>query len=183
MQLVEITLGILAGGKGQRMGGRDKGLIVTNGEPLIARLCHSPEVSTVEVMVTCKQNPWLYQHYADRVLCDLEYDQGPLAGVVAMLYACQSPLLFILPCDQQTFDHRWISQLQIALEPQALGIYARDNSRHTACFMLRKSALVTVQRIYDEGCRSLAGLYRELELPSLGIDGAGCDIDEPEDRV
>ena len=180
---MEITLGILAGGKGRRMGGRDKGLIVTDGEPLIARLCQDLKVSTAEVIVACKQNPWLYQHYADRVLCDLEYDQGPLAGVVAMLYACQSPLLFILPCDQQALDHRWISELHLALTPQASGIYAQDNSRHTACFMLRKSALVTVQRIYDEGYRSLAGLYRELELPSVEINGAGCDMDALEDRI
>ena len=91
------SLGILAGGQGRRWRGRDKGLIAFNGKPLLAGVCAATPAT--ERLVCCRNNPRFYQHYADRVLCEVAPDLGPCAGITALLYAATTPDIIILPVD------------------------------------------------------------------------------------
>lgn len=47
---------LLAGGQGQRMGGRDKGLILWNGEPLIQHLHRLTRPLTDDLLISCNRN-------------------------------------------------------------------------------------------------------------------------------
>jgi len=96
----QITGLILAGGRAQRMGGIDKGLIPFHGKPLIestiTRL--KPQVSTI--LINANRSITKYSHYGYPVLMDETPDfSGPLAGFSVGLRHCKSPYLLTSPCD------------------------------------------------------------------------------------
>ena len=96
----QITGLILAGGRAQRMGGIDKGLIPFHGKPLIeaaiSRL--KPQVSTI--LINANRSITKYSHYGYPVLMDETPDfSGPLAGFSVGLKHCNTPYLLTSPCD------------------------------------------------------------------------------------
>ncbi|MBF0674566.1 molybdenum cofactor guanylyltransferase MobA [Pseudomonas sp.] len=96
---------LLAGGRGQRMGGRDKGLIDWQGRPLIAWLHDCVRPLTDDLIISCNRNIDRYRHFADRLVTDQNDDfPGPLAGIRAGLAAARHDHLLILPCDAPLID-------------------------------------------------------------------------------
>jgi len=96
---------LLAGGRGQRMGGQDKGLVEWRGEPLIAHLHRQSRDLTDDLIISCNRNPERYAPYADQLVHDDVGDfPGPLAGIRAGLKAARHPYLLVLPCDVPNID-------------------------------------------------------------------------------
>ncbi|MBU3611338.1 molybdenum cofactor guanylyltransferase MobA [Polynucleobacter sp. MG-27-Goln-C1] len=96
----QITGLILAGGRAQRMGGIDKGLIPFHGKPLIesaiSRL--KPQVSTI--LINANRSITKYSYYGYPVLMDETPDfSGPLAGFSVGLKHCKTSYLLTSPCD------------------------------------------------------------------------------------
>ena len=96
----DITAVILAGGKGRRMGGEDKGLLEFDGQPLVARLIASLEKQGVRIVINANRNREIYEGFGVPVITDrLEEFQGPLAGFASALHAVDSGFILTLPCD------------------------------------------------------------------------------------
>lgn len=114
----QITGVILAGGRGSRMGGVDKGLQLFHGMPLalhaLTRL--TPQVG--EMMFNANRNLATYRTFGAPVLPDStalgEY-AGPLAGFITALTHCQTPYLLTVPCDTPLFPHDLAARLAQAL--------------------------------------------------------------------
>lgn len=98
----DITAVILAGGRGSRMGGVDKGLQNFNGLPLalhtLTRLQLGNGVG--EIMVNANRNLGAYESFGHPVWPDAQADYpGPLAGFLTGLEHCETPYLLTVPCD------------------------------------------------------------------------------------
>lgn len=101
-----ITAVILAGGRGSRMGGVDKGLQHFHGVPLAqqALLRLLPQVGNV--IINANRNIAEYESFGvpvwpdDNALGDFA---GPLAGMTAALRHCTTPYLLTVPCDAPLF--------------------------------------------------------------------------------
>lgn len=113
-----ITGIILAGGRGSRMGGVDKGLQNFNGVPLalhtLMRL--SPQVG--EIMVNANRNLAAYESFGVPVWPDstgLGDYAGPLAGFLTGLERCETPYLLTVPCDTPLFPQDLAGRLAEAL--------------------------------------------------------------------
>ena len=96
----DITGLVLAGGRGSRMGGVDKGLQNFQGLPLalhtLMRL--SPQVG--ETMLNANRNLAAYEAFGAPVWPDTLSDHaGPLAGFLTGLERCETPYLLTVPCD------------------------------------------------------------------------------------
>ena len=103
---------LLAGGRGQRMGGADKGLIDWQGRPLIAWLHELVRPLTDDLLISCNRNAERYAPFADRLVSDDEADfQGPLAGIRAGLRAARQANVLILPCDAPQLDRQLLEAL------------------------------------------------------------------------
>ena len=115
----EITGIILAGGRGSRMGGADKGLQNFNGVPLALHtlLRLAPQVG--EVMINANRNLSVYESFGVPVWPDAaglgEYS-GPLAGFLTGLERCETPYLLTVPCDTPLFSPDLVERLAQALE-------------------------------------------------------------------
>ena len=116
----QITGLILAGGRGSRMGGVDKGLQNHLGMPLAlhALMRLSPQVG--EVMINANRNLGAYESmgvpvWPDALPAGVSEYPGPLAGVLAGLERCTTPYLVSVPCDTPNFPLDLVARLAAAL--------------------------------------------------------------------
>ena len=113
----DITALILAGGRAQRMGGIDKGLIPFRDKPLvesaIAKL--KPQVKTI--VINANRNITKYAGYGYPVIMDETPDfSGPLAGFSVGLKACKTPYLLTSPCDSPLLPNNLAALLSAEME-------------------------------------------------------------------
>lgn len=95
-----ITGLILAGGRGSRMGGVDKGLQLLDGRPLVTHVIERLQPQVGPLMISANRHLDAYAAFGVPVLRDAD-DQfnGPLAGLLAGLDAAQTEWLVCAPCD------------------------------------------------------------------------------------
>ena len=111
-----ITGLVLAGGRGSRMGGVDKGLQNYRGMALAlhALLRLQPQVGTV--MINANRNLGAYEAMGVPVWPDAMPDYpGPLAGLLTGLERCETPYLVSVPCDTPNFPLDLVARLSAAL--------------------------------------------------------------------
>ena len=104
----DITALVLAGGRGTRMGGVDKGLQTFNGTPLalhtLLRLQMQQGDLIGEVMINANRNLAAYEAFGAPVWPDSMPDYaGPLAGFMTGLERCETLFLMTVPCDTPLF--------------------------------------------------------------------------------
>jgi len=98
----DITAVILAGGRGSRMGGVDKGLQNFNGMPLALHTLTRLQIGAgvAEIMINANRNLAAYESFGASVWPDALADYaGPLAGFLTGLEHCETPYLLTVPCD------------------------------------------------------------------------------------
>ena len=111
---------ILAGGRGTRMGGTDKGLQNFRGLPLalhtLMRLQMQQGQPLAEVMINANRNLSAYEAFGTAVWPDtLDGFAGPLAGFMTGLERCETPLLLTVPCDTPLFPLDLVQRMHQAL--------------------------------------------------------------------
>ena len=82
----DITAVILAGGRGQRMGGQDKGLVTLWGKPLIKHILKTLDGQVGGIVISANRSLEHYREFGHPVIEDgVGENRGPLAGVAAAL--------------------------------------------------------------------------------------------------
>ena len=100
LQAEHITGLVLAGGRGTRMGGVDKGLQLLNGRPLIAHVLQRLKPQVGPLLINANRHLDQYAAFGFAVLSDADADfNGPLAGLLAGLQAARTDWLLCVPCD------------------------------------------------------------------------------------
>ncbi|MBP7914875.1 MAG: molybdenum cofactor guanylyltransferase MobA [Vitreoscilla sp.] len=113
----EITGLVLAGGRGSRMGGVDKGLQGHQGMPLALHALLRLQLQVGAAMVNANRNLAAYESMGVPVWPDPLADYpGPLAGLLAGLEHCDTPYLVTVPCDTPNFPEDLVARLAAALE-------------------------------------------------------------------
>lgn len=121
MQAGDITGLVLAGGRGSRMGGADKGLQNFHGTPLalnaLMRLQMQEGGLVGDLMVNANRNLSAYEAFGAPVWPDtLDDFAGPLAGFLTGLERCETPWLLTVPCDSPRFPLDLAQRLVTAFE-------------------------------------------------------------------
>jgi molybdopterin-guanine dinucleotide biosynthesis protein A len=113
----QVTGLILAGGRGCRMGGTDKGLQTLQGMPMALRVLLRLQPQVGVLMINANRNLAAYESMGVPVWPDPVADyQGPLAGLLAGLERCETPYLVTVPCDTPHFPTDLVRRLADALE-------------------------------------------------------------------
>ena len=117
-----ITGLILAGGRGSRMGGIDKGLQNFRGLPLALQTLMRLQVQSMplqEVLINANRNLSAYESLGVPVWPDsIDGFAGPLAGFLTGLERCETPLLLTVPCDTPLFPLDLVERLVQAMDTQ-----------------------------------------------------------------
>ncbi len=163
----DVTGLILAGGLARRMDGRDKGLQLLAGRPLVAHVIErlAPQVGTL--LINANRNHDAYAAFGHAVIADtLAGFAGPLAGLQAGLAACRTPLLATAPCDAPRLPDDLIGRLLAGLaESSAPAAAAFADGRLQPTFMLCR------REVAGELERYLAGGGRRIHtwLEGIGV--------------
>ena len=117
-----ITGLILAGGRGSRMGGIDKGLQNFRGLPLALQTLMRLQLQSLplqEVLINANRNLSAYESLGAPVWPDsIDGFAGPLAGFLTGLERCETPLLLTVPCDTPLFPLDLVARLYEAMHAQ-----------------------------------------------------------------
>lgn len=115
----DITGVVLAGGRGSRMGGVDKGLQNFNGLPLALNALMRLQLQVGHCMINANRNLAAYESFGVPVWPDGLADYaGPLAGFLSALERCETPWLATVPCDSPLFPVDLVSRLAEGLAGQ-----------------------------------------------------------------
>ena len=119
----QITGLILAGGRAQRMGGIDKGLIPFHQKPLIEATIQRLKTQVGSILINANRNITKYAVYGYPVIMDETPDfSGPLAGFLMGLKNCKTPYLMTTPCDSPLFPEDLTAKLANELEHNNLDL-------------------------------------------------------------
>jgi molybdopterin-guanine dinucleotide biosynthesis protein A len=181
IQREEITGLVLAGGRGSRMGGVDKGLQNHLGVPLAlhALLRLQPQVG--EAMINANRNLGAYESMGVPVWPDVQSDfPGPLAGVLVGLERCETPYLVTVPCDTPNFPLDLVERLARALETELADIAmaaTRENGEVMAqpvfCF-LKAELLESLVKYLHDGQRKIDRWTAQHRVATVLFDDASA---------
>ena len=161
----DITGLILAGGRGTRMGGIDKGLQPHLGVPLAQHALQRLRPQVAALLLNANRNLPAYQAMGVPVWPDELPDfPGPLAGMLAGLNHCRTPYLVTVPCDSPNFPHDLIAHLAESLtgtDDEMATAYTREDGelRAQPVFCLMKTSLRDSLRSFIGSGERKTGLF------------------------
>lgn len=183
MQREDITGIVLAGGRGSRMGGADKGLQNFNGVPLALHtlLRLSPQVG--EMLVNANRNLSAYESFGAPVWPDALPDfAGPLAGFLMGLEQAETAWIVTVPCDTPLFPADLVQRLAEAAEREgaeiamASGPEADGQLRTQPVFcLLRRELLESLVRFTHGGGRKIDAWTAQHHTVVVPFDRPGDD--------
>ena len=187
----QITGLILAGGRAQRMGGIDKGLIPFHGKPLIesaiSRL--NPQVSTI--LINANRSITKYSHYGYPVLMDETPDfSGPLAGFSVGLKHCKTPYLLTSPCDSPLLPTDLAKTMSAELEDNNLELVFASSKEADGkvwsqpVFCLMKTSLQDSLNVFlSKGDLKIDRWFKELRSGTVVFENpqAFANVNTPEE--
>ncbi|MBV4504125.1 molybdenum cofactor guanylyltransferase MobA [Pseudomonas sp. BW13M1] len=167
---------ILAGGRGQRMGGRDKGLVAWRGEPLVAHVQRAVRALSDDLVISCNRNQAAYAAYADQLVGDAEADfPGPLAGVISGLKVARHEWVVLLACDAPRIDRALIEDLlALAVAHDSAAMMRQGGYWQPMFSVLPRRLLPLLEQAWQSGERSL-----QKALLQASVQGLECVEDDP----
>lgn len=171
----DITGLVLAGGRGSRMGGVDKGLQNHRGMPLALHALLRLQLQVGTSMVSANRNLSAYEAMGVPVWPDsVEGYAGPLAGLLTGLEHADTPWLVTVPCDTPDFPADLVERLAAAAVAQdaeiAMAATPEDGQmRAQPVFCLLRTDLVeSLVAFLNAGERKFdkwASRHRKAEVP------------------
>jgi molybdenum cofactor guanylyltransferase len=176
----DITGVVLAGGRGSRMGGVDKGLQQHLGVPMALHALRrlSPQVG--QSMINANRNLETYRSMGVPVWPDSVPDYaGPLAGFLTGLEHCSTAYMLTVPCDSPFYPSDLAKRLGDALvndEAEVAVVATRDSSGHLQVqpvFCLIKTSLLdSLRHCIENGERKIDQWTSEQHRVVVAFDDA-----------
>ncbi len=173
---MELSVVVLAGGQGQRMGGLDKGLVAFNNRKMIEWVLDAVRPFATQLMISCNRNITAYMSLADSVVCDrIAGSLGPLAGVHAAMESMTATHLMVLPCDTPKISRAVIEQLiEVAqLHPQAIVFLKDAEFVHPLHAIVPLSLKSSLEDYLLAGGRAVRKWYYQHPVVEVPVDAVG----------
>lgn len=170
--LHDITAAILAGGRGTRLGGADKGLEVLAGRPLITAISAALTRQCGALLVNANRNIERYRALGFTVVTDADEEfRGPLAGMLSVLRSAQTRYVLCVPCDAPLLPPDLAARLWRALRAQgASASVARNADGLQPVYVLLDTAVAeNLAQALQRGTRKVADWLR-----AIGAAEADC---------
>jgi molybdopterin-guanine dinucleotide biosynthesis protein A len=153
---------VLAGGRGSRMGGVDKGLQCLHGRPLVSHVIERLAPQAGQLLISANRHLETYAALGHPVLPDppgLAF-AGPLAGLLAALAALPDDAwLLSAPCDCPHLPGDLGERLAAAAAPHGLA-FAATTREHPTHALLHASLRGPLAGYLHDGGRAVLGWMR-----------------------
>ena len=169
--MTRITGIVLAGGKGSRMGGVDKGLQPLRGKPMVAWAIARLKPQVDEIVINANQNLEIYRAFGHRVVADeVGGFAGPLAGLHAGLKAATHPLAVTVPCDSPFLPADLVSRLSSSLQGLDLAVAKTGGQAHPVFALMKREVRESLEAFLASGGRKIDAWYAALKVVEVGFD-------------
>lgn len=178
----DITGLILAGGRGSRMGGVDKGLQPFHGKPMALHTLQRLSPQTGAMLLNANRNVDAYAAFGVPVIGDAIPDfAGPLAGMLAGLAQCDHRWMVTAPCDTPFLPTDLVARLAQAIESEhaelAIPVTTDPDGRRRLqpVFCLMPVTAIDSLRAYiDAGHRKIETWVTSHRLAQVPFDDAAA---------
>lgn len=173
----DVTGLVLAGGRGLRFGGMDKGLVEFRGRTLVEHQLQllAPQVS--RVLISANRNVACYRSFGVDVVGDTVADwPGPLAGMLAGARVAGTPWIACAPCDTLGAPFDSVARLlDAADEANAPAAYAvgDEGPQYPLCVLHTRLADV-LQAAVESGRRAVRDFLQMQR--AVAVDFRDCRL-------
>lgn len=167
---MQVTGFILAGGQGTRMGGKDKGLLTLNGQPLVQSVAAYFN-DCDGLIVNANRSFDEYEQLGFKLVKDIDIPDvgpsaGPLLGILTALESSPTPWVLISPCDTPNLPTNYYEKMtKTASEKMKFAVVAHDGQRQQNLHLLLNTNLTDNLKMF-----LLSGKRKTYEwLDSVGV--------------
>lgn len=157
----EVTGLVLAGGRGSRMDGRDKGLILYEDQPLVAHALKVLITVADHLLISANRSHEAYAAWGYPVVSDPDSEfKGPLSGILAGMKVAETPFILAMPCDMPKVTRPILEAIltRHQEQPDSPMVVAHDGERMQPLLMLASTDLAASLEAYlDSGERKVGG--------------------------
>lgn len=172
---------VLTGGRSHRMG-RDKALLLIDGEPMATRVARALKDAGAAEVLCVGGDVEALRAIGHVAIDDEERQAGPLSGVLTGMSAATEPIILVTPCDLVAPTAQSFRDLVAALNASeamaAVPIVGGHWRPLPAAF--RTSAHPVLVEAFAEGERAVHRALERLDFVAVDI-GELADADTPED--
>lgn len=170
---------VLAGGKGSRMGGIDKGLYHYRSQRLIEHAIKAVAVQVDKLLISANRNLDIYKAYGHTVIHDTDASSfdGPMAGIAqclihlndskhthALVSCCDTPNI-------PTFMAQRLLQTLSSSTKAVATVHDGERRQNLHC-LIKRSAWPSLIKFYQNGGRAMHRWQTEIEY--LDVDFSDC---------
>ncbi len=167
----DVTLAVIAGGRGERLGGVAKGLLEVEGRPVLARLLDLGRLLGDALLVT--NDPTPYAHFPVRTVEDVVRGRGAPGGVHAALEGARTEWVLAVACDMPFVKEEAVRVLLEQRGPEVDAVCFTVGERVEPLLAVYRSALAAPwgERLKAEepSLRSLLSGSRTKLLPESAL--------------
>lgn len=175
----QITGLVLAGGRGARMGGVDKGWVLHDGEPLVTTVLRRIAPQVDSVLISANRNVDAYRKLAEVVTdadAGLAFEPypGPLAGVLAGLHRATSDWIALAPCDAPALPPDLVARLAKAIGGANAAYPVAADRKQPVFALVRRSTLPSLRAFLGSGGRAMHRWFETLGAVEVPFDDASA---------
>ena len=164
---MSISAVVLAGGKGRRMGGVDKGMVEFLGKPMVAHVLERLRSQTPEILINANREIERYAAFGFPVIQDDIPDYaGPLAGLHKAMTTTESAYILTVPCDAPLLPRNLLAKLMDSLmaHDADIAIAKTGMQAHPVISLCRRALLPSLTQYLQDGGRKVDTWQQQHEV-------------------
>lgn len=170
---MNISAGILAGGKSTRMG-RNKALLTINEKRFIDKIAE--ELSSFGEVLISAADKGVYEDMGLPVVCDEHRDIGPLEGIYQLLKSSDEEYVFICAADMPFITKELVSyMMEFVCSDYDCYVLADEEHIHPLCGIYSKRMLDRVQECIESGNYRLMRLLNKVRTKYIRLEYTSFD--------
>lgn len=181
----EFTVILLAGGKSSRMGS-EKGLVLLDGQPMIARVLNTAKGVSGKIFVVSAHDG--YKKFGYPVFADIHENCGPLGGIHSGLSRSETSWNLVLGCDMPFVTAAFLRYLSSAVGKADAVVPVHDGSVEPLCAFYHKSAVMKIESLLlnkewkmQEAVKRLETVFHEVPRSRFDPDILFKNMNTPAD--
>ena len=171
----DLTAVVLCGGKGARLHGQDKPLVMVESRRIIDYLLEQLEPQVSRILLSCSRNVALYEAIGHQVVVDSEPARGPLAGIVEAMQFVTTEWMLTVPGDVPFLPTSLVNRLSKNAQEQGVAVPLVSGQRENLFLLMNSARQQDLSNFYEEGGTAVKyWLEKKFVQPTELSDLASC---------
>lgn len=170
---------ILAGGRGSRMGGADKGWVDYRGKPLVEHTIERLRPQVDELLISANRSLDRYRSLGTTtVQDDATFGEfaGPLAGMHAVLRVLHTPWLVVVPCDAPHLPADLVQRLRTGAGPARAAVASAAGRLQPLFCLLHRDLFDSLTTFLAEGERKVERWLARVQASAVRFEDAAAFV-------